>query len=88
MAADTWKRTLLMTSYIAFLCAICTAHGGLSCAVEALSLVNDILLSTQVSTNKLELPSGLPDAESVALAVEIIYTILTWTDGLLVRVDV
>jgi len=80
-------RKLLMTSYVGFLCALCTAHWALSCIVEALELVEVILLSNNPS---LELADRLDFKASYAtLGVEIIYIILTWlTDGLLVRVDV
>ena len=86
--ADTRKRTLLMTCYVAFLCVLCTAHWALSCIAEALSLVESIEPPSDILPIQELDPLYLTESD-VALAVPIIYTILTWlTDGLLVRVDV
>ena len=80
---DTRKRTLLMTGYIALICALSTAHLVLSC-VDALSSLVIIGLDNN--------PQFEPGHDLVKLsagamiAVGIIYIILTWlTDGLLVR---
>ena len=83
--ADTRKRTLQMTCYIAFICVLCTAHWVLSCVAEALALVQ--LAEPSVNISPID-PLHWTE-NNVALAVSIIYTILTWlTDGLLVRVDI
>ena len=81
---DTRKRTLLMTSYIALICALSTVHWVLSC-VNALSSLVIIGLDSnplfQPGDNLVKLSAG------AMIAVGIIYIILTWlTDGLLVRV--
>jgi hypothetical protein len=78
--ADTRKRTHLMTTYLALLCTLCTAHWVLSCVVEALSLVGITLPSK-------EIVSMVPQLV-IILAFDSIYLTLTcMTDGLLVRVD-
>ena len=85
--ADTRKRTIMMTGYIALICALSTANWVLSCAGQALSLVEVVLLS---SNSSLEPGDSIYFVLTAAtnLAIVIIYTILTClTDGLLVRVD-
>jgi hypothetical protein len=84
--ADTQKRTLLMTTYVVLICALCTAHWVLSCVGEALSLIEITLPS-----NKSQLDLGkdfLYASPAITLAFDGIYLTLTcMTDGLLVRVD-
>ena len=82
--AVTRKHTLLITTYVALICALCTVHWVLGCIEETLSLAEVILLS---DNPPLELGSHLAfTAMALApIAVEIIYIILTWlTGGLLV----
>jgi len=83
--ADTRKRTIVMTGYIALICALSTAHWMLSCVGAGLSLVEVILTSNM---SPFEPSVGIYFVLTVAtnLAVDVIYTILTClTDGLLVR---
>jgi hypothetical protein len=85
-AADTRKRTLLMTTYVVLVCALCTAHWVLNCVGEALSLVEITLPS-----NKSQPDVGkefLYASPVTTLAFDGIYITLTCvTDGLLVRVE-
>ena len=82
--ADTRNRTLLMTTYIALICAVCTAHWVLSCAGEALSLDKFTL---QSNTTTLKLGDKIWPVTTVAF--DSVYLTLTcMTDLLLVRVDV
>lgn len=48
--ADTGKHTLLMTGYIALICALSTAYWVLNCVVETVSLV-DVIRLLLVSNN-------------------------------------
>ena len=85
--ADTRKRALLMMCYIAFVCILCTVHWALSCISETLSLIE--FVESPAKNSPLRELDLFGMEYGVALAVPIIYTILTWlTDGLLVRVDV
>ena len=71
--ADTRKHTLLVTTYVALLCALCAAHWVLSWVGEAISLVQ---------------PPGEGIWPLTIVTFDSIYLTLTClTDGLLVRVD-
>ena len=84
--ADTRKLTLLMTTYVALLCALCTAHLVLSCALEAHSLVEVIRLLEEFAAT--HAGSYVLIKSGLSMAVDFIYLFLTClTDGLLVRVD-